>query len=377
MSSGANESLPWTPMRRMADDLDFLERRLPARAAARTSREALADYYGTSPVSALSGWRVPREALGPIMDPPSARRAVLSGRGGVGGGEPPLLIDSGDSMSSSDEMDDVDSAFKPGMDNPEDFFKEVRVKTSHRKRRGISAASSLLGELIRRIDQPDDAADLLQWVDANTIPVPPLAGGVPVDIALEGVEAAVGPPGIAAVAAATVDQLQRAFVHKFPLTGAQDRAEEALLKIRQKSKISDHNRTYNKQMLRSAKIANVEQPALEAIISRTDRMAFIKSTAKRNHAKMIEEFGDVEPMRTHLIKRLHQLPNLHLLQTEAVNYETQELEPIAVSSGVPGAAYWLKGVQARGCHQVEGVAVGPGGTGKDLNGTKTQNSMCD
>jgi hypothetical protein len=77
---------------------------------------------------------------------------------------------------------------------------------------------------------------------------------------------------------------------------------------------------------------------------------------------MVEEFGDVEPMRTHLIKRLHQLPNLHLLQTEAVNYEVQELEPIAVSSGVSGAAYWLKAApeavpvikkKGKGVHLVE------------------------
>ena len=55
-------------------------------------------------------------------------------------------------------------------------------------------------------------------------------------------------------------------------------------------------------MMRSAKIADVTQLALEGITARTDRMAYIKSTAKRNHAKMIEEFGDVEPMRTHLIQ---------------------------------------------------------------------------
>ena len=70
----------------MADDLDFLEARLPARAAARTSREALAEYYGTSPESAMLGWRRPCEAVMPDAAPPSARRAVLSGRGGVGGG---------------------------------------------------------------------------------------------------------------------------------------------------------------------------------------------------------------------------------------------------------------------------------------------------
>ena len=238
-------------MRRMADDLDFLENRLPQRAAARTSRQALADYYGTSPESAITNWRPPREAFVPNARS-SARRAILSGRGGVGGGEPPQFTDSGDSMSSSDE-EEVSSAFKPGMDNPEDFFQEVRVKTAHRKKRGASASSSLLGELIRRIDGTDDAAELLQWIDANAVPVPPVAGGPPVDIPLEGAPAEGGAGGIAAVAAATVEQLQRAFVHRFPLTGAQDRAEEALQKIKQRSKMLDHNRAYNKQMMRSSK----------------------------------------------------------------------------------------------------------------------------
>ena len=170
MSSGAESSQPWTPIRRMADDLDLLEARLPARAAARTSRNALAEYYRTIPKSALTSWRVARVA------PSSERRAIFSGRGDVSGGEPPqiIIIDS-ESMNSSDE-EDVDSAFKPGMDNPDDFFKEVRGKTSHKKRRGVSNSAVLLGELIKRIDQPDDAADLLQWVDDNAIPVPPARG---------------------------------------------------------------------------------------------------------------------------------------------------------------------------------------------------------
>ena len=347
-------------MRRMADDLDFLETRLPQRAAARTSRQALADYYGTSPEGAMTNWRPPREALVPDAGSP-ARRAILSGRGGVGGGEPPQFTDSGDSMSSSDE-EEVSSAFKPGMDNPEDFFQEVRVKTAHRKKRGASASSSLLGELIRRIDGTDDAAELLQWIDANAVPVPPVAGGPPIDIPLEGAPAEGGAGGIAAVAAATVEQLQRAFVHRFPLTGAQDRAEEALQKIKQRSKMLDHDRAYNKQMMRSSKIPNLERVSLEAITARTERMAYIKSTAKRNHKLMIEEFGDIESMRTHLIRRVHQLPNLHALQAEAELYETQELEPIAVSSGVPGAAYWLRSApvtvpvtkkKVKGLHAVE------------------------
>jgi hypothetical protein len=143
-------------------------------------------------------------------------------------------------MSSSDE-EEVSSAFKPGMDNPEDFFQEVRVKTAHRKKRGASASSSLLGELVRRIDGTDDAAELLRWVDANAIPVPPAAGGAPVDLALEGAPTEGGVGGIAAVAAATVEQLQGAFVHRFPLIGAHDRAEEALQKIKQRSKMLDHN----------------------------------------------------------------------------------------------------------------------------------------
>ena len=174
--------------------------------------------------------------------------------------------------------------------------------------------------------------------------MPLAAGGAPVDVALEGTPTEGGQGGIAAVAAATVEQLQGAFVHRFPLIGAHDRAEEALQKIKQRSKMLDHNRSYNKQMMRSSKIPNLERASLEAITARTDRMAYIKSTAKKNHKLMIEEFGDIESMRTHLIRRVHQLPNLHLLQTEAelYMYETQELEPIAVSLGVPGAAYWLR-----------------------------------
>ena len=57
----------------------------------------------------------------------------------MGGGEPPqsTVPDSGGSVSSS-EGEEVDSALKPGQDSPEDFFQDVRVKTAHRKRRGVS-----------------------------------------------------------------------------------------------------------------------------------------------------------------------------------------------------------------------------------------------
>ena len=148
MSSGANESLPGHLYWRVADDLDFLERRLPPRAAARTSRQALADYYGTSPEGAMTSWRQP---LGPVPDVESpTRRAILSGRGGVGGGEPPQTTDSGDSMSSSDD-EEGSSSFKPGQDNPEDFFQGVRVKTAHRKRRGVTPCASLLGLMLSSI----------------------------------------------------------------------------------------------------------------------------------------------------------------------------------------------------------------------------------
>ena len=126
----------------------------------------------------------------------------------------------------------------------------------------VPTCASLLGGLIRRIDHTDDAAELLQWVDMNAMPVPPVAGGAPVNVALEGAPAEAG-AGIAAVAAATVEQLQRAFAHRFPLTSAQDQAEEALQKIKQKSKICDHNRSYNRKMLRSAKNPNLDQAPLE------------------------------------------------------------------------------------------------------------------
>ena len=166
----------------------------------------------------MASWRQPLES---DVESPT-RRAILSGRGGVGGGEPPQTTDSGDSMSSSDDEEGGGRAFKPGQDNPEDFFQEVRVKTAKNKRRGVTPCASLLGEIISRISNPDDAAELLQWVDDDTIPVPPIAGGPPVNVPMEGAPAVLGPNAVAAVAACSVEQLQRAFVLKFPLTGAQD-----------------------------------------------------------------------------------------------------------------------------------------------------------
>ena len=88
-----------------------------------------------------------------------------------------------DSMSSSDS-DDVGEAraFIPGSTNPEDFFKEVRVVTAHKRRRGNAA---LLGELIRRMDHGTNrtmlSVELLRWVDANEITDPTTGAAVKLD----------------------------------------------------------------------------------------------------------------------------------------------------------------------------------------------------
>ena len=49
----ADMSTPSTPFRQMADDLEFIERAIPRRDAARASRRALSEYYGGSPEAAL------------------------------------------------------------------------------------------------------------------------------------------------------------------------------------------------------------------------------------------------------------------------------------------------------------------------------------
>ena len=63
----------------MAADLEFMESRLPQRAAARTPRQALAEHYGASPDGAVSGSRRPLGLVPGVGSP--ARRAVLSGSG--------------------------------------------------------------------------------------------------------------------------------------------------------------------------------------------------------------------------------------------------------------------------------------------------------
>ena len=269
----------------------------------------------------------------------SARRrgALAFGERGWSGGRALPNSDSS-SMSSSDDESST-TAFRPGMDNPEDFFREVRIRTAHKKKRGNSA---LLGELLRRIEQPDDSEELLRWVDNNAVPVPAqhagdVVGDPTFNIAVEG-----APPeaGVAPVATASILQLKEAFVSQFPMTGAQDKAEEDLDRIKQKTRIIDHNRAYNRGLVRSEKIPNTDQASLEALTSRTDRMKYVKTTSNRIHETMKEEYGDVETMRTHLLKGMHQAANLWLAQQAAVQYETQQLQPLAVSAGVPGAAYW-------------------------------------
>ena len=266
----------------MADDLEFIERAIPRRDAARASRRALSEYYGGSPETAVR-----------LYDAPRVRRrgaSALGGRGWSGGRTSPNSDSSSMSSSSDDESS---TAFRPGMDNPDDFFREVRIRTAHKKKRGNTA---LLGELIRRVEQPDDAEELLSWVDNNRVPVPAqfmggVAGEAAIDVVLEG-----APPeaGVAPVAAASILQIKQAFSSKFPMTGAQDKAEEDLDKIKQKSRIIDHNRAYNKGLVRSEEIPNADQGALTALTSRTDRMKYAKTTSNRIHELMKEEYGDVE-----------------------------------------------------------------------------------
>jgi hypothetical protein len=110
-------------------------------------------------------------------------------------------------MSSSDDEQQV-AAFVPGRDDPEDFFKEVRIKTAHKKKRGNS---TLVGELIRRIEEPDDAEQLLKWVDDNQVPRHPF--GVGDHLPMEAGAPPEGAPPGAVVAAASIGDLQRAFVH--------------------------------------------------------------------------------------------------------------------------------------------------------------------
>ena len=283
-------------------------------------------------------------------------RSARGERGCVGGGGATTLSDS--SMSSSDE-EKVTALFRPGRDDPDDFFRKVRIDTSHKKRRDNA---QLVGELMRRIASEEDAEELLQWVDANQVPVPAGHVGGPVNqMQLRAPEgAAAEGPGAPpeAVAVATTNDLQRAFARKFPMTGAQDRAQEELERIKQRTGIRAHNRAYCKGLMKSGKVANTTPAEVQLLTGRTDRMAYVKSTSKVVHEMIEEEFSTVESMRAHLLKRLHNLGNVHALQHEAEAYEANELEPIAISAQVPGAAYWLKGKskkKSKGANAVEAL----------------------
>ena len=306
-------SVPWTPVRRANRDLAWLEDALstpvgsplPAQIAASRSRRALAEYYGTADrLGVLGSWRGAREA-------PWQADATAAGEGGVRSGVPHLHVDSDMSSSSDDDDERGGVAFVPGSTNPEDFFKEVRVVTAHERKRGNAA---LLGELIRRMDEPDDAEDLLRWVDSNQIPV----NGVNIQLERDaeaeaaGAAAAGGPDYVAPVNA-TVNGLKTAFTNQFPMTGMQDDAEDNLDKCKQKSDINSHIRTYNRWLVRSGKIPDGSDASLQAVTSRSDKMKFVKVCSKNVHQMMTDEFEEVESMRTHLLRRLHQLNNLLLV----------------------------------------------------------------
>ena len=105
------------------------------------------------------------------------------------------------------------------------------------------------------------------------------------------------------------------------MVGAQDKAQGVLERIKQKSSIDSHTRSYNKGLLKSGKIVGAfNRQALEGLTGRTDMMAFVKSALKNIHSLIKAEFGDIESMRTCLLKKLHELPNMWLLQEAAKDY---------------------------------------------------------
>ena len=130
-------------------------------------------------------------------------------------------------------------------------------------------------------------------------------------------------------------EVQAMFAAEFPVAQEQHKAEAMLSACRQATSMTRHVLEYNKLMAQSKRCVNSEA-ARSSLTSRAELKRFVDSCVSR----LPVELRTVCPPRAYLLKSLHRLKNMQLLQEEAKAYYKDVVQAQALEEGIPLAACW-------------------------------------
>jgi hypothetical protein len=130
-------------------------------------------------------------------------------------------------------------------------------------------------------------------------------------------------------------EVQAMFAAEFPVAQEQHKAEARLAACRQASSMGRHIIEYNMMMAKSRRCVNSEA-ARSSLTCRAELKRFINSCVDR----LPIELRSVYPPRVYLLRRLHRLKNMQMLQEEAKAYCKDVVQPLALDAGMQLAACW-------------------------------------
>ena len=187
---------------------------------------------------------------------------------------------------------------------------------------------SLLGELVFCMEDKDEADLVLDWMDTGRGPRGERLAAAPV-------QAGAAVPQIGDCKQGWQLEVQAMFAAKFPVVQEQHKAKARLVACRQTRSMGSHITEYNRMMAQSRRCVNSEA-ARSSLTSRAELKRFIDSCVNR----LPVELRTVCPPRAYLLKSLHRLKNMQLLQEEAKAYYKDVVQPQALEEGIPHAAGW-------------------------------------
>ena len=134
------------------------------------------------------------------------------------------------------------------------------------------------------------------------------------------------------------------------MIGREDRATVDLDACRQKAPMKRHCEEFNKLLIRARILADNSDAAKLAVVDRGYLKRFVNSCSHELHPDIMDKHPTAVPLRSHLLRGIHNLPNLQVLQTEARTYEQHVLHPLAIDSEVTDNAYWKGGAVKTSTH---------------------------
>ena len=229
----------------------------------------------------------------------------------------------GDSDSSSDSLErDEGITFIGGEDDPDMFVRAVRIVTATRE---PTNPIELLGELVVRMMDSDEADLVLDWMDSGRGP-----RGERLVATRQQTEAKANlQQQIGDCKQGWQLQTQAMFAAEFAVAHEHVTAEIELTACHQTTTMSRHIATYNRRLASSRICANSTAARIR-LTNRADRKRFINSCID----ELPKELKSVWSPKSHLLKNLYKLTNMQLLQEEARTYCEGAVASAAFEAGL-------------------------------------------